>query len=71
MDKFIEENQKLYYCNLCQALDEMDCCCDDEDDDIDEEMELLEIASNCTCGAYVITKQNKVLHVADCYCGAE
>jgi hypothetical protein len=67
--QYEEDHRKAYYCNLCGALNEFDCCCDDENDDIDEEMELLEIAASCKCGAYRI-KDNKVYHVADCCCGA-
>lgn len=52
---------------------------DDDDDwyDLDElqkeieEEEKYERASNCTCGAWIITKRGNVYHVADCCCGAE
>ena len=55
---------------------------DDEDEDYDErdwvleeeerqEEEDFERASSCTCGAWIINKNGKGVHVADCYCGAE
>jgi hypothetical protein len=54
---------------------------DDEDYDDDyydddyyqerREEELQERASNCTCGAWRMSKTGEVFHVADCCCGAE
>lgn len=50
----------------------------EEDDDFDEddleeqrEMERAETAMNCSCGAWVIGKDGRGYHVADCICGAE
>jgi hypothetical protein len=53
-------------------LEEDDPMFEDDEEDIEErrENERFERALNCTCGAWVIN-QNKVLHVADCVCGAE
>jgi hypothetical protein len=33
--------------------------------------ELAERAALCTCGAWQFAKDGSVVHVADCYCGAE
>ena len=51
---------------------------EDEDDEFYEEdleeqreNERAEIASNCSCGAWVFSKSGAVCHVADCICGAE
>lgn len=46
---------------------------DDEEDREDEKQnELAERAFACTCGAWTFNKERtKVLHVADCICGAE
>lgn len=35
-----------------------------------EEERRMEIASSCSCGAWIVNKDGIVLHVADCYCGA-
>jgi hypothetical protein len=45
----------------------------DDDDDYMErhEEEMQERASNCTCGAWKMSKNGEVFHVADCCCGAE
>lgn len=43
----------------------------DEDEIDSEEEEKYERASNCTCGAWIITERGNVHHVADCCCGAE
>jgi hypothetical protein len=44
----------------------------EDEDEIEErrENERFERALNCSCGAWVV-KNNNVLHVADCVCGAE
>ena len=44
-----------------------------DDDDYMErhEEEMQERASNCTCGAWKMSKSGEVFHVADCCCGAE
>jgi len=44
-----------------------------DDDDYMErhEEEMQERASNCTCGAWKMSKNGEVFHVADCCCGAE
>lgn len=31
----------------------------------------IDMALSCTCGAWHVTKDNKVIHSADCICGAE
>lgn len=55
-------------------IDDLD---DDEpDEDYDEmkereEEENLALAYSCTCGAWVVGKDGKGHHVADCCCGAE
>lgn len=36
----------------------------------DREQEEYEIALNCSCGAWQL-HNNKVIHIADCVCGAE
>lgn len=63
------EEQERYYEELFE----------DDDDERDWELEeeeaeeerRMEIASICTCGAWVIGKDGRAYHVADCYCGAE
>ncbi len=41
------------------------------DDEESEEERMLEIASNCTCRAYVIADNGNAYHIASCYCGAD
>lgn len=53
--------------------DEYDNWDDEDEDDIEErrETERYERALNCSCGAWQISKTGTVIHVADCYCGAD
>lgn len=67
-----EENQG----DADDAINEIGDYGDDEEDEDDiierREIERAEIAYNCSCGAWVFsTDRTKVLHVADCICGAE
>lgn len=73
------------FCPYCGKQINGDYCdCDDdwEDDDYDEDdwreeqeerrlEELAERAATCRCGAWQFAKNGEVVHVADCYCGAE
>lgn len=45
----------------------------DEDDDFEERQdeEDYERALSCTCGAWIVGKDGKGYHVADCFCGAD
>jgi hypothetical protein len=69
----------MNYCEECGieiSEDEYWCPrCIEADDEIDyeerEENERLEIAANCTCGAWQICENGDVIHTADCCCGAE
>lgn len=69
-----------FYCGDALEEDEHGICrhCDEEDDGKDEdfyekqrERELEERAACCTCGAWQMTDNGQVIHVADCCCGAE
>lgn len=53
---------------------------DDFDDDYDYESDdlvekhqdsMIELASSCECGAWQISYDGSVVHLADCICGAE
>ena len=77
IDKDYEDKiRENYYCTECGALEEIDCCCefyDEEEYEAIEEAEeerLMDIAMRCTCGAWR-NINGKVLHLADCCCGAE
>lgn len=50
-----------------------DSCWRDHELDLQEQQEEedFERACNCKCGAWVVGKDGKGYHVADCYCGAE
>lgn len=67
---------------IVQAYEEQERYYEEDDDDFaDRDYELeeeeaeeerrMEIASSCICGAWVVGKDGKSYHVADCYCGAE
>lgn len=44
----------------------------DEDDEQDrQDEEDFERACSCTCGAWIVNKNGKGIHVADCFCGAD
>jgi hypothetical protein len=43
-----------------------------EDDEMDELMEKASLAFSCKCGAYQFNSdRTKVIHIADCICGAD
>lgn len=54
-----------------EAEDDRDFKYSYEDEVEDEQERLLELAATCQCGAWIISKSGKALHVADCFCGAE
>lgn len=63
---------KAIFCPRCEDEDWDDD--DGRDDDFYQEQrerELEERAANCDCGAWQMTKNGEVIHVADCCCGAE
>jgi hypothetical protein len=72
VDQYHEERQREAELSLDED-DPMYWDDEDEDDLIDRrENELAERAWSCTCGAWTFnTDKTKVLHVADCICGAE
>ena len=43
----------------------------EEDQEEAEWERLQETAASCTCGAWQTTETGTVVHIADCYCGAE
>lgn len=70
-----EHEQDEYEEAMRQADDYLE---DDDygiDRDLDEqerqEDEDFERACSCTCGAWVVGKDGRGYHVADCFCGAE
>lgn len=68
---------KEEYLKAKAIVDEYECDESDEEEDEDDilerrENESFERALNCDCGAWVLSQdKTKVLHVADCICGAE
>lgn len=68
-EDFISKD-KAIFCPYCEDED----WDDGRDDDFYQEQrerELEERAANCSCGAWQMTKNGEVIHVADCCCGAE
>ena len=62
---------KAIFCPYCEDEEFED---DGRDEDFYQEQrerELEERAANCECGAWQMTKNGDVIHVADCCCGAE
>jgi hypothetical protein len=59
-----------YLAGMLEAEEEDDY---DENDDWQERQdeEDYERACSCTCGAWVVGKDGRGYHVADCFCGAD
>lgn len=69
-----EKEQQFEYCSTCHAdfsYDDVDV--EDERERYLEqrEEELAYLAASCKCGAWQFSSNGQVIHVADCYCGAE
>lgn len=66
------EERESPFCIPCEAsFDEEDDLYDEEYYKEKREEELAERAESCICGAWQFAKNGTVIHVADCYCGAE
>ena len=75
-DDYYDDDDDDDYCgdDYYDDDDDDDYCGDDDDDDDyfeRQQEELQERASNCTCGAWQVSKTGEVYQVADCCCGAE
>lgn len=71
--KLVEEYEQAEYEEKQREVDKEFEWEDEDDEDWEErrEEERAETAMNCTCGAWVIGKDGRGYHVADCICGAE
>lgn len=69
-----EKEQQNEYCTTCHedfSYDDVDI--EDERERYLEqrEEEMAMLAASCKCGAWQFAKDGRVIHVADCCCGAE
>lgn len=70
--RIVDQYEKEEYEELSREFeDDSDLYDHDLDEQERQEEEDYERACSCTCGAWVVGKDGRGYHVADCYCGAE